>query len=247
MGLEKTGDQSLKSAFFFVESNKAAGEYDEAIFVELSTKAKTPIYYTLDGSEPTSNSLQYKEPIFLWKDGTTEIKAVVIVDNDTHGETFTGKYIINIGKNIKKKLDNATRKKAEEYIQQFVSTNIPEFADVRQIKDISWLVGIGTQPYLPLESSAFKNFSINKLNVSEEEKAFFREMNNSGYGRFLSVEDINRYIFDEINPNAVINDKNKLPQRAMVSLKEGILIDDKSGYVWIPVDGGDNTVFFPVS
>ena len=51
------------------------GKYSEVQEVTLSASGET-IYYTTDGSDPTSASTEYTEPILLSTEGKTQIKAI---------------------------------------------------------------------------------------------------------------------------------------------------------------------------
>ena len=61
---------------FDVQGDFTSNVEKKTITVTLSTIDETPIYYTLDGTEPTVNSPQYIEPITI--DHATEIRAVTI-------------------------------------------------------------------------------------------------------------------------------------------------------------------------
>lgn len=74
------------------EANPSGGSYDSLQEVVLiSNKGK--IYYTIDGSEPTFNSLRYASPISL-DEGITILKFIVI-DNGQKSEVFTETYDID--------------------------------------------------------------------------------------------------------------------------------------------------------
>ena len=51
-------------------------KYDEVQELTLTSKAKE-IYYTIDGSEPTTDSTKYEEPISI-PEGTTTVKAIAV-------------------------------------------------------------------------------------------------------------------------------------------------------------------------
>ena len=53
------------------------GSYDEPIEVEIHSKEDGLIFYTLDGSEPDANSLQYEGPILI-EEGKTVVRAVFV-------------------------------------------------------------------------------------------------------------------------------------------------------------------------
>ena len=53
------------------------GKYSEVQEVTLSASGEA-IYYTTDGTNPTSSSTKYTEPILLNEEGKTQIKAIAI-------------------------------------------------------------------------------------------------------------------------------------------------------------------------
>lgn len=60
-----------------VEFSMPSGNYDSAIVVELTTSTPdSQIFYTLDGTTPTSEALHYSEPIHIVRGGTTTISAI---------------------------------------------------------------------------------------------------------------------------------------------------------------------------
>jgi len=61
-----------------VEFSTLGGIYEQGVTIELSTENNSPIYYTLDGSTPTSGSKKYTTPIKIDKIGV--IRAVTYTD-----------------------------------------------------------------------------------------------------------------------------------------------------------------------
>ena len=70
------------------------GVYDEEQLVELQSDAGT-IYYTLDGSDPTADSIEYTEPIEI-PEGVTELKAVCINEKHIPSDIIYRKYTVVI-------------------------------------------------------------------------------------------------------------------------------------------------------
>ena len=69
------------------------GVYYEIIPLKITSSDGYPIYYTLDGSEPSRDSTQYKEPIFL-DDGVYEFRAVCINEYGVASDVITKRYEI---------------------------------------------------------------------------------------------------------------------------------------------------------
>ncbi|MCR4589106.1 MAG: chitobiase/beta-hexosaminidase C-terminal domain-containing protein [Lachnospiraceae bacterium] len=73
------------------------GVYDESFRVELTSKASGKIYYTIDGSFPTSHSMEYKGPLEL-DQGSTVVSAVFVnefgVSSDVARVTYTVEFKI---------------------------------------------------------------------------------------------------------------------------------------------------------
>lgn len=71
----------------------APGVYNDIDKLTVEINGSGTIYYTLDGSEPTTNSKVYSSPIILSK--TTVIRAMSYEDGKKTSEVITGSYIIN--------------------------------------------------------------------------------------------------------------------------------------------------------
>ncbi len=83
----KTSVKNIVNILFFlwsiglyaqVEFSTLGGIYEQSVIIELSSPNNVPIYYTLDGSTPTSGSKKYTSPITINKVGV--IRAVTYVD-----------------------------------------------------------------------------------------------------------------------------------------------------------------------
>ena len=76
-------------------TNYTSGEYTEPISVSLMTATpNAKIYYTLDGSEPTSKSKSFNNPIKINK--TTTLRAISIADGYRISDEVTYKYIYQV-------------------------------------------------------------------------------------------------------------------------------------------------------
>ena len=64
-------------ALFDPEFSEEGGEYADSLTLELTDEGQGSIFYTLDGSEPTTSSFLYREPIEL-TEGTYVVSAVYV-------------------------------------------------------------------------------------------------------------------------------------------------------------------------
>lgn len=74
-----------------------SGLYYKAFELELKSDDDSKIYYTLDGSEPSSKSNVYSEPIKL-EEGVHTVKAIAINGYNLSSKVTTGKYTITLQK-----------------------------------------------------------------------------------------------------------------------------------------------------
>lgn len=70
------------------------GYYKEIIPLKITSSKGDTVYYTMDGSTPTTESRVYSTPIFL-EDGEYEIKAVCVDQNGVVSDVVVGEYQID--------------------------------------------------------------------------------------------------------------------------------------------------------
>ncbi|MCR4807338.1 MAG: chitobiase/beta-hexosaminidase C-terminal domain-containing protein [Lachnospiraceae bacterium] len=76
------------------EFSEEGGNYYGTQSIELTTSGKGTIYYTLDGSEPGEDSLEYSEPIIVEEEGETVIKAIHINEKGVSSKAVSKTYNI---------------------------------------------------------------------------------------------------------------------------------------------------------
>lgn len=100
----------------------AAGEYSEVQSVTLSsTTAGAAIYYTTDGSTPTTSSSQYTEAINVGE-GTTTIKAIAVL-NGVSSEVASATYVVTIPKEAFYLVTDASQLAANDTVIFVYGTN----------------------------------------------------------------------------------------------------------------------------
>lgn len=87
---ELLGEYYLNRPVFSVEG----GIYDKYISVELTSKENSEIYYTVDGSKPTSSAIKYSGQIRL-RGGTTQIRAVALNKSGDLSVETVEEYTVN--------------------------------------------------------------------------------------------------------------------------------------------------------
>lgn len=88
--LNKVSDYVSAAPTFSLEG----GTYTEVQEVTISSSTGGTIYYTTDGTDPTTSSEKYQEPILLQDEGEVEINAIAVNDKDIPSVTATVKYTI---------------------------------------------------------------------------------------------------------------------------------------------------------
>lgn len=81
---------AMAPEFSYVE-----GSYAEVIPLKLSSNTAGTIYYTMDGTKPTRNSMIYTAPLFL-ETGEYTVSAFFVNDYGIESEIVSKKYIINL-------------------------------------------------------------------------------------------------------------------------------------------------------
>ena len=74
------------------------GTYTEFITIKLSAEDGCRIYYTLDGSDPTTKGELYSAPLTLEEQGKLELKAVCCNEYGVYSEVTGGTYIVELQK-----------------------------------------------------------------------------------------------------------------------------------------------------
>ena len=78
-----------------VQFSIPAGTYSESLAVKLTTSGDETIYYTLDGSTPSTESEKYSTPIFL-EYGSYTINAICVNEYGISSEMTSNTYLIDV-------------------------------------------------------------------------------------------------------------------------------------------------------
>ncbi len=100
--LEKCPNDDLAKLFsaYIVlppEFSEAGGEYEDELYLELTTDGNNQIFYTLNGKNPTISGKLFSKPIKL-TEGTTEVKAVTLNSKGEYSEVVSATYTISEAK-----------------------------------------------------------------------------------------------------------------------------------------------------
>lgn len=88
--LNKVSDYVSAAPTFSLEG----GTYAEVQEVTISSSTGGTIYFTTDGTDPTTSSEKYQEPILLQDEGEVEIRAIAVNEKDIPSVTASVKYTI---------------------------------------------------------------------------------------------------------------------------------------------------------
>ena len=72
------------------------GEYKDYIDISIMYEKGCSVYYTLDGSDPDTNSQLYEAPIEVKEQGTIVVKAVAVDEDGEMSDIVTGEFIIEL-------------------------------------------------------------------------------------------------------------------------------------------------------
>ena len=97
--LETCDNNAVLSAYrdymvFEPEFNVAEGTYDDTVLLKISAKGDGNIYYTLDGTTPTTNSTYFDTPIFL-EMGSYTVTAIYVNGYGVKSAPVSKKYLID--------------------------------------------------------------------------------------------------------------------------------------------------------
>jgi tetratricopeptide (TPR) repeat protein len=87
---EALGDFYLNRPLFSIDG----GTYDKYISVEITSENNGDIYYTVDGSKPTTQAIKYSGQIRL-RGGTTQVRAVAIDSTGEHSVENIQEYTVH--------------------------------------------------------------------------------------------------------------------------------------------------------
>lgn len=107
-----------------VEFNKISGFYDEAFYLEMFTEDKYDIYYTLDGTIPTTESTKYVEKIWIDDVSANENKYASIENISLLEEVYIPTYNVEKATVVRAIAVNEQGEVSEEsYASYFVNYN----------------------------------------------------------------------------------------------------------------------------
>ena len=102
------------------------GTYKEVQEITISSDTEGEIYYTTDGTDPTAKTgKKYKEPILLEKEGTTEIRAIVVnmkgIPSGVISQTYTIEFPIADAPASRRKSYRPIYRSSEDYDHRYTA------------------------------------------------------------------------------------------------------------------------------
>jgi Uncharacterized conserved protein len=78
-----------------ISLSKPPGLYNSMVRLRVMTDKPATIFYTLDGNEPTTNSVLYKDEIPISKDGTTKVRLIALDDAGNISPETAAEYTVD--------------------------------------------------------------------------------------------------------------------------------------------------------
>lgn len=88
--------QLTEYSFLGPEFNYESGTYDQYIYIALSNNNGYKMYYTTDGTEPTTASTEYTDCFQIDKEGTTVVKAISVNEKGISSTVVTKEFEIKL-------------------------------------------------------------------------------------------------------------------------------------------------------
>lgn len=185
-----------------------SGKYNNSISVVLYSATGDNIYYTLDGSEPTTYDTLYTTPIEIGK-GTTTLKAVVINDAGVASDVVEYKYEIEFVTPDTPEVSPASGNYTEN--QQITISNVPEGAGAYYTFDGSTPTIESEQYTEPIDMPGGNNiFSVVFISNDNVSSAVVKRNYNLKVAEKYSFEDsVEAIKYVLIKRNEIASDGNK--------------------------------------
>lgn len=187
------------------EFNKQGGAYDELISISITGNSQGFVYYTMDGSTPTSNSQVYETPILL-ESGEYTIKAMFVNMYGVESDIETQNYYINLAapKSPDIALDSGSYEKPyliEAYhdgntkIYYTMDGSVPDKNSSRYTNPIEMPYGISNFSFIAIDDTGLSSEVVNRTYQLEIQANFDTELalqvlknNLWADGKLLNVE-----------------------------------------------------------
>ncbi len=133
-------NKGQKAIAFKPDILKEAGIYNDVKNISVEIKGEGTIYYTLDGSKPTTSSKVYKGPLTLSK--TSVVKAISVESGKLNSEVVANSYIIN-----------------ENHILPVMSVSLKQ-SDFSYLSRNAWVTGLEVAAYAEFFENGKEGFEI---------------------------------------------------------------------------------------
>ena len=198
------------------EIDMDSGEYEDQLTVSIQAPAGTSIFYTLDGTEPSTRSLLYRKPVEL-KPGSYELRAVTVNRYGVGSPSVSRSYVISTTVPEAPKVLTA---EGDYERATLITVVVPEGETVYYTTDGSDPTEESTQYVRPIQmpigTTTFRFIAYGHLGISGEITEVTYRLKPKAN---LSVEDgINHILIAMINRQEIIDVNGTVPGgTAMVS------------------------------
>lgn len=187
------------------EFNKKGGAYDELISISLTGNAQGFVYYTMDGTAPTSNSQVYETPILL-ESGEYTIRAMFVNMYGVESDIETQNYYINLATPKSPDIDPDSGSYTEPYlieayhdgntkIYYTMDGSVPDKHSNRYMNPIEMPYGISNFSFVAIDDTGLSSEVVNRTYQLEVQANFDTELalqvlknNLWADGKLLNVE-----------------------------------------------------------
>lgn len=246
--LEQSTDMTMKQNFQqyladVPDFSIGGGVFVEVVPLKLLANASGTIYYTLDGSNPTTSDYIYQSPIFL-EDGTYEVRATYENEFGVMSDVISQTYIVELPAPIAPDLElytgdyeipsliRASKNTSDTTIYYTIDGGVPTQNSSIYYKPIPMLLGKHTYQFVAIDEKGVSSEVISRtFNLSLE----------ATYSVNQARELVDQYIFEQIQLEN--SEYGALSGTVATSCNSAVLVNGTIRYLAIEIyDDGQGSV-----